>query len=186
LGLDSKDELAILGATLWLKPDEPRLTPVTRGLFPALEHPRSDIVVAEGAHAPKGWKKVVTKKASSGNDYFTSETTGWNNPFRLGPQRLALANLPEDEDRFPVAIWVKRLMMEGVQRLVLRSDAMSRPAPPGSPREFQPDGSNLPWVIESLRTRPEAFERWLQHVRTALPDIQTVETVDPPRTGTET
>jgi predicted ATPase len=120
----------------------------------------------------------VAKKAA-GNDYFFSETTGWNNPFRLGPRRPALANLPEDEERFPVATWVKRVLMEGLQRLALNSEAMRRPAPPGSPLEFQPDGSNLPWALEDLRQRsPERFVQWLAHVRTALPDVRGVETIE--------
>jgi predicted ATPase len=56
---------------------------------------------------------------------------------------------------------------------------MRRPSPPGGAPEFQPDGSNLPWVLEDLRrhNRPR-FDQWLAHVRTALPDIQGVATVE--------
>jgi predicted ATPase len=115
----------------------------------------------------------------SGNDYFFAETTGWQNPFRLGPRRSALANLPEDEERFPVATWVKRLLMEGVQKLALNSEAMRRAQPPGSPLDFQPDGSNLPWAVEGLRQRDgERFRRWVAHVRTALPDLVDIHTVE--------
>jgi predicted ATPase len=71
--------------------------------------------------------------------------------------------------------------MEGIQRLALNSEAMRRPAPPGSPVEFQPDGSNLPWVVKELgKSSPEQFDRWVAHVCTALPDVQTVETVERP------
>ena len=135
----------------------------------------------EGRHGPLGWTRVITKRHESGNDYFHSETTGWNSPFRLGPQKLGLANLPEDEDRFPVATWVKRVLTEGVQHLMLNSEAMRRPAPPGSPKDFQPDGSNLPWAIEELRIgNPVRFEQWLAHVRTALPDMESIDTVERP------
>ncbi len=180
IGLDVKGQLAILGENLWLKPAEVK-PQVQRQLFPLPAKPRDTLLLWEGRHSPKGWKKVVTKKPEAGNDYFMSETTGWNNPFRLGPQRMALANLPEDEDRFPVATWVKRILMEGIQHLALNSEAMRRPAPPGSPVEFQPDGSNLPWVIRELRkSNPEQFERWVAHICTALPDVQTIETVERP------
>ena len=179
VGLDSKGELSILGETLWLSGGQELAEPPQRELFPHPQEPPEMIVLPERRKTPPGWKKTVTKKAESGNDYFFSETTGWQNPFRLGPQRPALANLPEDEDRFPVSIWVKRLLMEGVQRLVLNSEAMRRPAPPGSPTKFQPDGSNLAWAIESLSRRdPQGFERWIAHVRTALPDLKTVETIE--------
>ena len=176
VGLDEKDELSILAETLWLKPDEKISTPPQRELFPSPQAPPASLLLPEGRHAPSGWKKVVSKK-EAGNDYFSAETTGWNNPFRLGPQKLALANLPEDEERFPVATGVKRLLMEGIQRLALNSEAMSRPAPPGSPADFQPDGSNLPWAIEALRGTPSQFERWVAHVRTALPDVTEIETI---------
>ena len=181
LGHDSSGELAIIAETLWLKPAEDA-SPVVRAqrqLFPEPRTPRSSIVLPEGRQAPHGWKKVVTKKGE--NSYFMSETTGWNNPFRLGPRKSALANLPEDEDRFPVATWVKRSLTEGVQKLALNGEAMRRPAPPGSPRNFQPDGSNLPWAVEGLhRANQGLFEQWIGHVRTALPDVTSVDTVERP------
>lgn len=179
IGLSEKGELAILGENLWLKPGDSAPREVQRQLFPSPAAPVAHVVSTEGSRAPAGARKVVAKRPESGNDYFFSETTAWKSPFRLGPHRLALANLPEDEERFPVATWVKRFLMEGIQLLVLNSEAMRRPAPPGSPIEFQPDGSNLPWAIEELRTRNEAsFQRWIQHVQTALPDIDTIETVE--------
>jgi predicted ATPase len=179
IGNDAQDELALLGETLWLRNvSATEALPVQSELFPASKPPRPELVLGEGKHSPPGWRKVVTKKATSGNDYFFAETSGWNNPFRLGPRRAGLANLPEDEDRFPVALWVRRILSEGVQRVQLQSEAMRSATPPGSPRTFRADGSNLPLVIEELRARnPERFADWLAHVRTALPDIKDVETI---------
>lgn len=179
VGFNEKGELSILGETLWIKPSDVRR--VQRLLFPAPGPPVQHLISTAGSRTPAGWKKIVTKSPESGNDYFFSETTAWKSPFRFGPQRLALANLPEDEERFPVATWVKRFLMEGVQLLVLNSEAMRRPAPPGSPTEFQPDGSNLPWAIGELQEKhPVAFQRWVDHVRTALPDIEDIETIERP------
>jgi predicted ATPase len=127
---------------------------------------------------PTSHRNPMVSKGPFGTDLFYSETDDSEITFRLGPKRLALANLPEDEEQFPAATWVKRSLMEGVQLLVLKSEAMRRPAPPGSPTEFQPDGSNLPWAIEDLRKDPERFQRWIDHIRTALPDIETIETID--------
>ena len=152
IGLGDEGELSVLQEALWIKACEPN-----------------------GAEP----RKVVAKDSKSGNDLFFSETTDWRSPFRFGPQRLALANLPEDEELFPVATWAKRSLREGIHLLALNSEAMRRPSPPGSPIEFQPDGSNLPWAIESLRrSSPDAFQRWLDHIRTALPDIETIDTVE--------
>ncbi|MCX7853524.1 MAG: ATP-binding protein, partial [Caldilineales bacterium] len=126
-------------------------------------------------------RRVLNKVPESGNDYFRSETSDWNNLFRLGPRRSALANLPEDEEKFPASIWFRRLLMEGVQRLALNSAALRRPSPPGSPRRFLPDGSNLPWVVNDLEKRhPDRLREWVVHLRTALPDLKSIYTVERP------
>jgi hypothetical protein len=171
--------LGVLAETLWLRPatDPQTSPPVQRSLFPDPAPAPESLLLREGARAPKGWRKVVWK--SSSNDHFSSETSGWNAPFNLGFSRLALANLPEDEARFPVAIWFRRLLTKGIQRLELSSDALRRPARPGSPTEFLTDGSNLPWVIERFRTtKPDGFARWLAHVQTALPDLTGIDTIE--------
>jgi len=128
--------------------------------------------------ARKGTKTVVNK-VLNGNDNFYDETgKGWDHAFKLGPLRSALANLPEDESRFPIASWLKRFLMTGIQRVVLRSDLMRKPSPPGQPVILRPDGSNLAWMIEDLREKHRAkFNDWIQHLRMALPDLIDIETV---------
>lgn len=180
LGLGEESAVSVLREMLWLKPADPPPPPrQQREMFPQLTAARESILLAAKKQGPAGWKRVVQK--SEANDYFSAETTDWKAPFRFGPQRLALANLPEDEERFPVAVWFRRLLSQGIQSLVLSGEAMRKPSPPGSPVEFQPDGSNLPWAIERLfRVNPARFDQWLEHVRTALPDIVNVETIERP------
>jgi energy-coupling factor transporter ATP-binding protein EcfA2 len=177
-------ETNLLAETLWLRSDLPieedRAT-MQRTLFPMPPAPPAAIVRPSGKRTLPGWRRILNKVTESGNDYFRSETSDWNNLFRLGPRRSALANLPEDEAKFPVSIWFRRLLLEGVQRLALNSAALRRPSPPGSPRRFQPDGSNLPWVVKDLEDRaPEHLQEWVAHVRTALPDLRAIRTVERP------
>lgn len=178
---DSK-EVVLAAETLWLMPrNGERNPPPQRMLFPMPAAAPMALIREPNKRTPKGWRKVVNKIADSGNDYFMAETTEWNNSFRLGPNKSALANLPEDEDRFPAATWVKRFLMEGVRKVVLNAQAMRRPSPPGSPLHFLPDGSNLPWVVHSMREKDRVrFDRWIEHFRTAIPDLKTVSTVERP------
>lgn len=179
LGHDAGGELGVLAENLWLKPGHTGDPVEDVSAFPVSRAPRASIL--QKVKGAPGWQIIVSKEAETGKDYFFSETSTWHNPFRLGSRKLALANLPEDEERFPAATWVRRVLLDGVQRLALNGDAMRKPAPPGSPRDFQSDGSNLPWAVEALRSSdPERFESWLAHVRTALPDLRSVETVDRP------
>lgn len=175
------EELEILDETFWLTTEgggPSGLTP-QRTLFPQPLPAPATIVHPAGKKAPRGRKKVVNKVAESGNDYFSSETSGWNNLFRLGPQKSALANLPEDETKFPIATWFKELLMVGVRTLALNSEKMRQPSPPRGPKFFLPDGSNLPWVVDVLaKKHRQRFGEWINHVRTALPDLENIRTVE--------
>ncbi len=179
IGIDvggSREALSLTHETLYLVPvrqTRPQLAPE---LFPRKVVPRLTLHEAGAA----GWRTVVNKTAS-GNDYFKGENSNWNNQFRLGPNRSALANLPEDESRFPIAIWVRRVLLDGVQRVSLNAQDMRRASPPGSPTHFAPDGSNLPGVIRGLNeSSPDRYGRWIEHVRTALPEVRSIDVVERP------
>jgi hypothetical protein len=180
VGIDQETQENSIFAERLLLTSGPDVTPVQRRLFPALEEPSDTITILTGTPA-KGVKTIVNK-VQGGNDNFYDETgKGWDHAFKLGPRRSALANLPEDETKFPVATWVKGILAEGVDTITLNSIAMRKPSPPGARRGFRPDGSNLPWVVEDFRkTNPDAFHQWISHVRTALPDLKTIETIERP------
>lgn len=169
------NQVQIQAETLWLLPENAEAANVEqRTLFPESRFAPNQIVHPK---TPKGWRRVVNKVESSGNDYFSSETTPWNNLFRIGPTKSALANLPEDEAKFPVATWVKRFLLEGIQRIVLNSEAMRRTSAPGQAKTFLPDGSNLPWVVDGLRRRnKEAFSDWTKQLKIVFPDLETIST----------
>lgn len=182
LGIHTDDRLGFEHETLWLcdeiKPHQ--TSPQAQFPFPkaAPEH----IVLLQNRKSPSGWRKVVSKVVESGNDYFRSETSDWNNLFRLGPSKSALANLPEDELKFPAATWAKRVLMEGIHRLMLNAEKMRMPSPAGSPSDFLPDGSNLPWVVHALENKNEskAKANWVAHLATTLEDLEDVQTCEKP------
>lgn len=129
--------------------------------------------------------KVVINKIPGGNDNFYSESkppkSRWAPSFKLGPQRSALRNLVDDEQAFPVATWFRKYLTDGIQNVALNSFAMKRPSPPTRISGFLPDGSNLPWVVARLREeRPEQYREWIGHLRTALPDLTDISTVERP------
>ena len=159
-------------------PEEPRL-------FPCPEQPPPTIMTPRGG---RGRKRTLRKNYRK-NDNFYSEResekgkAGWAPSIRLGPRRSALGGMPEDEEKFPVSTWLRTMLMEGTQKLMLDSLALRKSSPPGQALIFNPQGSNLPWMIEVLRkTNMDQFRMWVKHVRTALGDIQDIQTIELPDT----
>jgi predicted ATPase len=182
IGLDpNSGELGILGEKAWLKTWRDKV-PAARSLFPV--EPETPSTILSGK-AKSGWQGVLTK-AHGGNDNFYVEVRdpgggkGWFPSIRLGPRKSALGNLPEDESKFPVATWLKTMLTQGVQSLVLNSLLIRRASPPGQVRGFKPDGSNLPWVVAGLSKEPSRLKAWISHLKTALPDIENIRTVERP------
>jgi predicted ATPase len=182
VGLDPKtNEVGIQGEKAWLKTWKEKAPP-ERLLFPS--EPEAPKTILTG-HARTGWQGVLTK-AHGGNDNFYVEVRepgggkGWFPSIRLGPRKSALGNLLYEESLFPVATWFKDLLVQGVQSFVLNSLLIRKASPPGRVRGFRSDGSNLPWVIEELRKAPDRFNAWISHLRTALPDIENIRTVERP------
>ncbi|MEW5867219.1 MAG: ATP-binding protein [Bacillota bacterium] len=154
----------------------------TRSFFPMAVTPPPTIITSRGGSSTQ----TVINKVPGGNDNFYPEVYGPSGEgralaFRLGPRKSALGNLPEDESKFPVTTWLKGLLTEGVQQIVLNSLLIRKASPPGQVRGFKPDGSNLPWVIEGLLKRDKTrYREWIAHLQTALPDIEDIRTVERP------
>ena len=129
---------------------------------------------------------VVVEKMSGEDDVYLTEIvydekreeTPW---FSLGSKSCALGNLPADTKSFPVATWFRRYLSSGVQQFVLNSLAIRQPSPPTRVSGFFPDGSNLPWVVGRLRQEEgERYHDWIAHLRTALPDLVDIATIERP------
>lgn len=154
--------------------------PVQRDLFPDFRTPPASILTPKAGPG----QKTIINKVRGGNDLFYSEVyseagKGWVPAFKLGPRKSALGNMPADETKFPATSWLKNLLGQGVQKLVLNSLVIRKASPPGQVRGFKPDGSNLPWVIADLLRRSEGrFRDWIGHLRTALPDLEDIRTIE--------
>jgi predicted ATPase len=197
IGLDpGTQEFIILSEKVLLKVGT---APAARqsGIFPAENALPTTILTAK--HTKK--TRVVINKTENGIGGFHEETSnGWVRAFKVGTRRSALANLPEDEAKFPISAWFKNFLSEGIRQLSLNGSLLRKASPPGLHRGFVPDGSNLPWVVADLqdlgpefagalhqprrlrsdRVKKDFLEDWVSHLRTALPDLESVRTVERP------
>ena len=150
-------------------------------LFPRPLRPPASVLVSIRQRN----NRVLLNKAPGGNDNFYNEADSsnrsWAPSFKLGPRKSALGNLPADESAFPVAMWFRDYLASGVQRFMLNSREIRRPSPPTRVSGFLPDGSNLSWAVARLRRNDrERHAAWVRHLRTALPDLVDIGTVERP------
>lgn len=182
IGLGDNGEIVVRGENLWLlsSKDEKACSSMQRSLFP-LEMDDSQPLVHPAGTKTLAGHRVIVRKAYTGNDYFRSERTGWNITFRLSPRRLALSGVPEDQERFPIALWFRETLLRQVQILQLNSKVMRQPCPADAARTFQPDGSNLPIMVDRLKAAyPERFAWWQGHLQTILEDLENITIVERP------
>lgn len=175
VGIDrSSNEIGLNHETLWLRTQPQAYDEVQRDFFPAALRQTPEIL----SRSQKGFK-VAIKKTPGGNDnYYPEGGKSYTPSFKLGRTKSALAHIPADEDSFPVSSWFRGLLENGVKNVVLNSQLIRQPSPPGLGLRFQKDGSNLPWVISELRKDKKRFDGWMDHVRTALEDICDIDTVE--------
>lgn len=174
-GKSASGELEIRTEILWLIDRRARATVRSESASP----PYSILHTGE---TQTGWRVAARKSIYLGNDYYRAETGRWNIRYKVGERRAALSGLPEDDRRFPIAMWVRNLLLEGVQVVTLNSAAMRRPAnPSASRRMLSADGSNLPLLIRDLeRHHHRSHQNWMAYVRTMLPDIENVRIYERP------
>ena len=181
-GKGPQGELEIKSEVLWLIDSAKAVSPPRRSqlpLFPTEPSPPKTIMTT--GKTPAGWQTVAKKVPSSGNDYYKSESGQWNIQYRVGERKAALSGLPDDTSRFPIAIWLRNLLLDGIQVLALNSAAMRRPVSPSASRSFHVEGANLPIVIQDLeRSHPMHYQDWIAHIRTILPDIRDVKVYERP------
>lgn len=133
----------------------------------------------EHIYLPERWRAVIMRYKDGETRYKPEIAFQQRISFKLDKKRSALGNLPADKEQFPSSTWLKEALIYGVQMFILDSQNIRQASPPGKGLKFKTDGSNLPWVIEDLKKRDiKAYYNWLEHIRTALPDIQEIETVD--------
>jgi predicted ATPase len=177
VGMDVDGEgIGLSAESVWLIRRNGETEP-QRDLFPELRTEPKTILLEK--RKSKTRQRLVISKVPDGNDNYTAETArGYKPSYRQSPKKSALANLPADESSFPVSTWLKAFLTEGIQTFVLNSRLIRQASPPKQGKGFKTDGSNLPWVVEELKQAEDRFRDWVCHLRTALPDLKDIRTVE--------
>lgn len=178
IGLSETNEHSIKEERLIIFKTDENQEQFTRTLFPVFDLIQVEDILNKKFH-DKSYKQILIKNLSGEVDFafetYSKRNGGYLPSFNLGNKRSVLTIFPALESTFPAATWLKEFLNSSIQKLILNSQKIRESSRPGQGRNFLPDGSNLPWVIEDLKTKhPESFKDWLEHVKTALPDIEEI------------
>jgi hypothetical protein len=159
------------------------MAPITIELDSATDVPavqKENLTVAASGDWASGIQVVSREKEKV---EFRDETGGQaRNYFFNIPRNLSgLASLPADESKFPATVWLRRILTEGIQSVVLDPKELRKPSPPPRHGVQRFDGSSLARLVAQLRQEnPQRFRQWQEHLRTSLPDLRDVTTVPQP------
>lgn len=86
-----------------------------------------------------------------------------------------LGSLPAGPNNLPTLKWFATLLREGVRDVRLRADDLHGPSTVEAEKASRLTGANLARSVFELREKSrDSFEAWLKHLRTALPELDTV------------
>ena len=104
------------------------------------------------------------------------------NSHALNRKLSALTHVIPDRSKFSATLGLAELLREGVYTIALTSSALQLPSPPLLQSEARTlDGSHLPWWVARLQEKsPELFREWVAHLRTCIPDLTSVRSVQRP------
>lgn len=171
-----RNEIGIQSEVVRLIGDSENVDPM-RSLFP-------EIKMIPNSLAKQSGRTIISKRLDGRVSLYpevaeSSNRPRWLRPLQLGTRRPALGHLDWHESEFPISTWLKGFLSSGVQQLVLDSLGMRLASPPKQSLRFKMDGTNLPWVIENLKTRhQQSFDDWICHLQMALPDLVGLRTVE--------
>lgn len=177
VGLNGAQEAVILAERALLK-DDAHNNALPRELFPDVTGPTPTSIQYDNLRS-----KIVLDRSLTGQKHFQTEVSAPGaNAGILSKLKGNYSSIQRllimQEEYFPALSWFLKHLEGGVQKFILNSLAIRKPSPPGQAQQFKPDGSNLPWVLENLKTKhPEKYTDWIAHIQTALPDIEAVNTV---------
>ncbi|MFF2640290.1 AAA family ATPase [Streptomyces niveus] len=127
--------------------------------------------------AYKDWRYIIRRERGEPPYFLPELSRQKSGPRQLRPDRLALATLPEDREQYPAALWFLDLLQQDAVSYAPDWAGLRTASPPGGAREpLRADARNTPWLAKTLReTDEERYQAWVEHVQTALPQIEAID-----------
>lgn len=134
-------------------------------------------------------RRIISRQLKGETSYFAEvgDPYGVVGAFKFIPRLSALGNLPQDETQFPAATWFRNLLVGNIRPIELSPSVLRTPSLRHSSAQDASGGAWIAWMLADLASNagPRArYTYWIDHLRTALPEVQRVESVHLPGTDT--
>jgi predicted ATPase len=138
------------------------------------------------ARDPEGGEALtLASRARTGSVVVHGNTLRDEIRTNVSPFQSALSYFGAGPNSFPILTWFAALLREGIRDVKLSPEDLHRPSTLQAEKAVRLTGTNLARSVFELRENSrELFEVWVRHLRTALPDLETVRTEPWPQEGT--
>jgi predicted ATPase len=143
-------------------------------VFPMSEEYEASRLPMQGENADQKDWRFLLRRAYGSEAIFRAETkSAKERATQVVDTLTAFARLQyESVSEFMAGRWFLDLLLDGVLFFDPKWGDLRKPSPPGLPKKLMSSGENLPWLAYRLQqTDPDRFAAWVDHVRTALPQI---------------
>jgi hypothetical protein len=128
------------------------------------------------------WVSVVARSDGDPTTFSQETERGSGSPKRPSLQmsvpanQVAMAVLPPDHSLYPAANWFRNVLEQESVFLDPKWNALRTAAPPAATPRIRSNGGTMPWLALDLWNHDrERFLDWVEHVKTGLPNIRTIE-----------
>jgi hypothetical protein len=134
-------------------------------------------------HRPESAEGLPAAERGGTQSTFCFEQKGLKPAMRasIEPFYSLLDRAPFGDENFPEALWLRNALKgdgSGVCPVSLKVEELGAPSPPYKGPVKSLTGSYLPRFVAELQDKsPEQFSDWIKHLRTCLPDLESVRTI---------
>ena len=166
-------------------------------VFPEAAGPdrASDRLAGESAIGRADWHFILRRELGGPAVFSTETGPSQGTPiqaskFHIAPNLLAMSSVKYQPDAYPAANWLYQRLTEQAVFLDPVWDGLRAASAPGQGAHVIPSALNLPWLAHDLKLmgfdaaaggmdkatyRSSEFTDWVDHVKTALPQIDDID-----------
>lgn len=146
-------------------------------LFPSSKKPERCVARIHGDYTlPKSWRNILLRGSNNISGLRVETTKNAKaKDLEVANTLLALPKVKfESADDYPAASWFHDLLCEKSVFYQPDLKSLQTASPPGLSDGIMADAANLPWLALRLQENTSRYILWVEHVKTALPQIENI------------